>query len=290
MPGFLNPILKNLCEYAGFLKFKDWWYLNGIFVIGVFSDGYWDIKPHYIILGLIASSSYLASGYSLNEYHDHIKNKFRQAGRDGAAFIVIPYILIGSCLLAAFYISTASFLIVLLGFFVSWLYSSVPFRLKRFYLPRLFLNSLGFSIIFLLGVSLSGVYSARSWMLFLFVLILFFPLELIHTLEDIESDIKSGLKTPPVIFGIESTVFSVLAFFILLMLFAAQLYFRRFVSIYFLIVSSVSFFTIALMVFARLARYLEDDNQKLFAGIKQKTRIVMVFFGLSLLLLLLFNF
>jgi len=278
---------KKIKDYFCFLKIKNWWYLNGIFMIGFFYEAGNHVDWKRFAAGTLVSSLYLASGYTLNEYHDRVKHAQTGTGFLDLLYKYTPYLLMAVNLCISLQISIALFCCVALGAVLSWIYSATPFRLKRFSQPRLFLNALGLSLIFLLGVILNGKINFKTNVIFLYFVFLFFPVELIHGLNDMEDDGRENIKTYPLVHGIGRTIVLTVTFLGGLILFSLLIFFLRHVPFQFVLFTAM--LCCALSGWS-VFKYLKYKNNILgYATIRRETRVIAGIFGAVLLFFLFWN-
>ena len=275
--------MKSVFLFFQSLRVKDWWYLNGVFVLGAVSSDRFNLTINPFFFGLVISSLYLAHGYALNEHWDRKSapcpfSKITPGGEGALG----AYLLLALNCAIAFFLLRPAFFMVVLGGVVSWLYSSPPLRLKKRFVPRLLLNSLGFSFLFLVGAVSQGPLSSADWLLLLFVFFLFIPIELIHGLNDFEDDGLNSIATFPRVFGVRKTVAMTLALFVGLQVFSLSLYAGNLVSLPFVflnlfLVVGMSALLANIQRHGRLSCGLD--------GLKARSRILLSVYGGGLFLL-----
>jgi 4-hydroxybenzoate polyprenyltransferase len=150
-PGRLSLGALSL-GVLSFLRVKDWYYLTGIGALGY---AYRLPRFRALELGfvLLNTALFLAHGYGFNYYGDLAAGERENKTRlDPRVWLLVSVVL----LVAAVALSLigrrplqAALLVV--GAIISFLYSSPTTRLKRRPLWNIFLNSSGFSVIFLVG-------------------------------------------------------------------------------------------------------------------------------------------
>ena len=139
---------------------------------------------------------------------DKISNKNRPLAKE--VFYAGEYLNIGMVYLAlalffALGVSNTVFKIVLIFISLAFIYSSPPFRLRRFFptasviigIEGVLAFLLGYLLIEQAGVSLRNLPAGMSWLLFL----IFLLAGCVKDLKDIEGDRACGVYTLPVIFG-----------------------------------------------------------------------------------------
>jgi len=218
-------IRKN-SEFFQFIRIRDWWYHNGIFFLGTIFAGVNGIPIEKIVWGGVVTSLYLANGYSLNEYYDHswADRKGRTGPRESLASKIPWFIFMVNLCLAVIFLPEV-LLFVFLGGVLSWLYSAPPFRFKGNPILRLLLNASGFSLIFLMGTALSGAIPFRAIGLVLMMVLLFFPIEMIHDLNDAADDRSQGIRTFPVLWGNKTTLNGIVILLTAVIVYVLWLYF-----------------------------------------------------------------
>jgi 4-hydroxybenzoate polyprenyltransferase len=225
------PSISQNLFFPQSLRFKDWWYLNGLFALGAVSTCFYKLTVGHLFAGLVISFLYLAHGYAMNEYCDQREKPGAKSPEERDLFGAY-FLLALNCVLASLF-SKDVLILVVLGSVVSWAYSSPPFRFKKRLFLRLFFNSLGFSLLFLLGMLFQNSLSIKGLFLFLFIFLLFIPIELIHVLNDFNDDETNSIVTFPMIFGVKKTIVTISASFMVLAGFSFILYFANFVPVAF---------------------------------------------------------
>lgn len=270
--------LKSLIEL---LRFKDWWFQNGILLLGAaFSDPLSAGNAPRVAAGLAVSSLCLAHGHALNEYFDELRSKLGDDVRLAGRLHAFIYVLLAAALGLACFVSTPTVVIVALIGITSWLHSSPPLSLKNHIFWRLFLNSLGFSLFFLAGAGLNNQLSAGEMLLGGFIFTLYIPLELIHVLAHLEPDKLKGIRTFCLVYGQKRTIALASALFSALILYASALYLLRFASLAFA-VWSVLYGSLMLLVLA--LAYRRDTGGEVYHQLRFRTKMIGVAYGAGLL-------
>ncbi|MGD0335633.1 MAG: UbiA family prenyltransferase [Candidatus Omnitrophota bacterium] len=271
--GILKP-------YIEFLRIKDWWYLNGIFILGVTCAG--SLAGKNLLKGLLVSSLCFAYGYSLNEYFDNSKKHVSGSRRfNGILYKLTPCISLGLALYFAYFISKILFLTVISVGIISWLYSAPPFRLKKHIFLRLFLSPLGYSLFFLLGAGLDKRLSSQEFFMYIYILLFYIPVELMHMLSHIDVDKAAGTPTLPLVYGTRKTMVLMLLLFIILALYSCLLYIAGVMSVYFLLWTLATWTAILVL----LGRSYAQNNMEAFINMKLNARLVFSIYGTGLLVL-----
>lgn len=179
MKGTTLSFRKILSIY----RITDWLYFIGFSLFGYF------FSLHNIrLLQLIFLSAFILSfAYSLNEYYDKNKGKFK----------FFPYF---PLFLSFFFLSglTLTQILSYLFFIIIFYFYSAPPRLKGVPFLGSFLNGIGFSLLFLLGYGRLDLF-ACFFSLLLFSLEM--PAQLIHEVVDYEEDKRDKINTTTIYLG-----------------------------------------------------------------------------------------
>jgi|GEM_PF-2389407 len=271
------------------LRLNEWWYLLGIYSLGILLGGIDRASVLRISIGLACSVLYLAHGYLVNEYMDEVKpgratQKAKIFRQEHVYIPLIRFLFFSLPLLnlgiAVIFLPPVVSVCLASGTLCSWLYSCPPLRARRFPRWSLVLNSIGFSMLFLIGWGVSGSFHERGVWAFLYVLFLFLPIDLMHSLSDMEEDSLAQRPSFAVYFGALKTV--VLAEVLVVVVNAIALigFFRNAFSAYFLVLSVICGAVWAYI----LGRYRTPLKIDSFKTIKKRVRILMMVFGLLWLL------
>lgn len=172
----INPLRLILI----FIRIKDWLHILGLAVLGAVFYYNSAIKPYHLLPGLLVSSLYLAHGFSLNNFFDvtidqSIGKRFLPLNPIfHKRFLVISYALLFINCLISLQISQMVFWLVITGSALGVIYSAPPLRLKRHTFLNIALNSLGFSIIFLIGFFSASNDATLSVLMMSILFVLFF--------------------------------------------------------------------------------------------------------------------
>ncbi len=129
----------------------------------------------------------------------------------GFIFLLIAFI-------SSLLIGSKFFIIIIVYTILTWVYSSPPFRLKKFFPISLIIASFSSLLFLIMGYILISKEQSLvefPWRIFWFLFIAYCLIIPIKDLKDIESDRRFGIKTLPVLFGEKNTRFilAVLVFF-----------------------------------------------------------------------------
>lgn len=187
------------------LRIKDWLHLIGLPVLGII----WACKKclfsYSSLLILIISSLYLAHGYSLNNYFDN-KDNLRSNKKSISLLIFSCALLFANCVIS-YFLSQRIFLLVILGSLTGIMYSAVPLRLKRYLVLNLFLNSLGFCLLFLIGVVLyNHAFTFADTIMITFLGLIFVILQIVHQISHSQEDKIQQITTFYNKYGITATI------------------------------------------------------------------------------------
>jgi 4-hydroxybenzoate polyprenyltransferase len=191
--------ITNAVEfYIRFLRIIDFLPLIGLSFMGYIYNNLVVSLSELFKISLIAFL-YLAQGYATNNYFDYDidsirKNPIVKSSKLRRYGGIIVIFLISFFVLLNYLLFKEKSIILLTGVIVSLLYSSKHTRLKRFMLPRIILNSLGFTLLFIFG----GIsFNSFNNELFFMSVIIFFtiiPFEIVHLECDSKDDKNLGLS------------------------------------------------------------------------------------------------
>lgn len=233
-----------LSDLIKIYRVKDWVHFLGLPLLGYFKFN--EENPKRLLFILISSAFYLAFAAVLNNWYDRhldinqsLKNPFSK-NFDRFNFynirtvIILPLVL---TLIFAYLSSTIVFLIMLIGIFFSYSYSSPPFRLKSIPVVGTLSNILVFIPLLYIGpVSIENHYSEMFY-LAVFCSFVVIIMQLFHEIEDMEDDQKGKIYTIPVIFGKKEAIHLNQFLAIFFMLYCLLLSYQGFFKMYELFIS-----------------------------------------------------
>ena len=159
--------MATLFSVTDFVRLRSWWYHNGIFLLGVVFSGISKVHFYQIIIGFIGSSLYLAHGYALNGYYDYAGYEDAAALRkNNIVLVIFPWLLLMCNIILSLFLLPEVLILILFGSVLSWMYSAPPFFIKKNPILRLVFNAVGFSLLFLIGVRLTGVWNKEALSIF----------------------------------------------------------------------------------------------------------------------------
>jgi len=260
-------------KIIGQLRIKDWVYILGIPILGFFYLSRFNISYDFALM-LIVSSLYLSHGYMLNDCFENIFGKSKDTKRKK---IILSYsLLLLNCVITYLYLKSI-LPIVLLGSLLALVYSS---RMKKNIISNIFLNSLGFSLLFLIGVLSNKPIGTEAIPLFLYVYLAFIPAQIMHILAHMEKE------KVDIIFDERHLLMSVETFLLIFILWSF--------IIYYVFSQSILIF-ISTLVFSSLQIYLFEHMsiRKSFSVRKcnifrNYTKVINIGLGISLLLIFIF--
>ena len=173
---------------------------------------------------------------------------------------------------------------VIFGGILSWGYSSHAVGLKRKPLARLVLNASGFSFLFLMGAGARGSISGRQLLLFVFLFILFLPIEIIHNLNDMRDDQQHQVYTLPLVAGVARTLTFTGIIFAVIVLYAGFLYAIRAVTVSFVLATCAACVALSLLL---RAYFRSGGHKKGGVAIKARAKFILSVYGFLLLLIFL---
>lgn len=212
-------------SFFTFIRIKNWLHILGLTILGITFYSSSGLFTNNSLLGLIVSSLYLAHGFSLNNYFDITidqyigKRYFPSDQISRKKFLTISYALfLINCVISS-RISSIVLYLVIIGSIIGLIYSAPPFRLKRKTFLNMLLNSLGFSLIFLIGfTSVSKSITPSALMMTILFALIFIPLQIIHQISHSEADKIEKIQTIYNQYGFKITNYFFNASLILLLL------------------------------------------------------------------------
>ncbi|MBU1933430.1 MAG: UbiA family prenyltransferase [Candidatus Omnitrophica bacterium] len=195
------------------------------------------------LLSIVISSLYLAHGFSLNNYFDaaidrHINKEFFPSGQiSNKKLLAFSYALFSINCFISYKISVNIVCLVVLGSATCLIYSAPLLRLKKNTLLNIILNSLGFSIIFLIGfTTVSNSITPAALMMTMLFAIVFIPLQIVHQISHSEADKIENIQSVYNRFGFERAALFLNLSLVLLMLWSLliSVIYREYVYIFYL--------------------------------------------------------
>lgn len=275
------PMPQKLRYGVQMLRIKDWSVQNGVFLLGAFfADNLLDQNGWFIVASLVLSCVCLAYGYSLNEYHDELKEKLAGDETTSREMLRFIYALLIYSLGIAWFISMTTFIVVALLGLTVWLHSAPPFVLKRKLFWRLFLNSLGFGLFFLTGSSLDNELTTGELLMGIFIFGLYLPLELIHVLAHMEDDRTKGFPTFALICGEGKTIILAVAFLGCLITYSIWMWWQQFTSPMF---AAWSVFNLLLLLVSLTAFYRRQNTSETYGRLRFRAKMICGIYGMGML-------
>jgi len=181
-------------EAGGFMRYRDWVHIMGLPLLGMALT---DIPPDrdYAIGMLFAAMLFIGSGYSLNHHFD-----------SGGKAPLLPPLAAGAASVATCHIMGGPTGVFLLGAATSFAYSAPPLRLKGRPIVGELLNSVGFSLIFLMGYTRTFPPATDALIIAAFMGLWVLPTQLIHEISHREGDKRAGLVNFYQSFGLSKTL------------------------------------------------------------------------------------
>jgi len=173
------PILSNLWV---FYRVKDWFYLvPSVFLGMLYKNVCFYSSINNILQGILFSITYFGFGYALNDLADKKTISVKEW-----ILVALPLIIL---YLQMITLSFILFLFLVIIHIVNVLYSFPPFHLKRKYVISTLTNIFTFAYPFLVGMFIEERrISLDSIIFFLFVAIIFIPIQLLHEWAHLEED------------------------------------------------------------------------------------------------------
>ena len=286
---FRCVLQKTALALLNFFRVRDWCHVLGLSFLGfVYAYASQSLFPS-LLLSFIASSLYIAHGYSLNETIDAqvatkcLESEFKD--KKGISFktaLILSYtpLLINLVFSVLFYRNILPFIIV--GALLAYFYSAAPFRFKSVPFMDLVVNSAGFSILFLIGYCSLKPLDKNSLLITVLFFLLFIPLQLIHELAHFEKDKSEKAVTTVVRYGIPA---SLKLFFISLLPFTIWplfLWHLQVLSIYVFLLSAL----FSAYIFLRFGKTLKNRVNINMNDLRIHARFLTIFYGLCLLFIL----
>jgi 4-hydroxybenzoate polyprenyltransferase len=184
MPNYNNTL--NVIQKYDIYRIRNWFYYLGFPIIGILlQDSY---KSVFINPAVIITSFVLAFIYSLNDYVDGDSNK---------KYFLTPLLLFFLCII---FLKTGAILALFLFMFFHIIYSLKPLRFKRFPVIGTLCNALAFPQLFLAGYfDKSYVFDSKSSLIFLFLFLLSYVVEILHEISHRVEDIDRNFNTTAVV-------------------------------------------------------------------------------------------
>ena len=271
-----------------YIRIKDWLHILGLAILGMAFYSYPSLFTHQSLLGLIASSLYLAHGFSLNNYFDitidqYINKKFLQSDRvSKKKFLAFSYFLFFINCLVSYKISTKVLYFVILGSMLTLIYSAPPFRLKKYTSLNIFLNSIGFSLIFLIGfASVSDSITPAALMMAVLFALVFIPLQIVHQISHSEADKKEAIMSICNRYGLKIAIFLLNMSLVLLALwsFLIGAVYHRYINIFYL----TSLFCLLFFYSSRRIKNSKKPCHESSVEIRFLLRKICVLYGLAMI-------
>jgi len=276
-----------------FIRIKDWLHILGLTALGITFYSNSSLFTYQALLGLIVSALYLAHGFSLNNYFDiaidqHIgKNFFSPGQTSHKKFLVISYALLFINCVISYKISPIIFYLVTIGSITGLIYSAPPLRLKRITFLNILLNSLGFSIIFLIGfASVSKSISPTALMMTVLLALVFIPLQIVHQISHSEGDKEGNIQTIYIRYGFKKTVY--FFDFSLALLFLWSLLIGTLDDKYIYIFYATLIFCFSLFYFMQWIKKSGKIYAESAIKIRFLSRKICIFYGIIMLLIFYF--
>jgi len=181
----LDSLLRSLYTMMYFTRIKEWIYIVGLVLLGFFYGGIKNFNFSQFFVLLVISFLYLSHGYSMNNCCDFkIDSKAKNPISSGEltfrkGLLISHFLFLFNCLIS-FLFSKVIFLLVVIGWVLSILYSAPPFRFKYRLIPNLLLNSLGFSILFMIGFLANKSVVLEMWLLVVLIFLTVMSAQTIH--------------------------------------------------------------------------------------------------------------
>lgn len=253
-----------------FYRLSDWAHVLGISLLGfayAFTNG---SGLSGLFLCILVSSLYLSWGYSFNRYFDGPIAEESQTlfltSIPAIGFLVISYL-----------ISDILFFLLLSGLIMNILYSAPPFLLKTKPVFDLILNSLCFTILFLIGTfSAGGGLGFNTISLGIFVGIIILPFQLVHELAHLSEDKSNNILNLAQRLGVENTLAFASLMTAMIVLVGFILWQINVINHLMLIVTLGLSITIAHNLIGLGKHRIQLDN---FKGIRMRLRNVAIVYG-----------
>jgi len=196
-------------------RIRNWFYYLGYFVLG-FALFYREFKVFnlfYFLPSFFASGFALAYAYSFNTVIDKkLKSK---------CFV---YPLVG-CLFLLFFLPITSFIYLTVFLIITTLYSLPGVRLKGIPFVSLFVNAIGFNLIFMTGY-FSYFFTDLFFLFFTLLFVLNLVAQLIHEIHHFSDDKKQKIKTTAVFLGRKTCYIMIRIFLTFLIFFSLLITFQ----------------------------------------------------------------
>jgi len=272
-----------------FFRVRDWFHVLGLSFLGFVYAYTSQILLPSLLFSFIASSLYIAHGYSLNEIIDaqvavkYSKNEFKvKKGISFNSALILSYIplLVNLVFSVLFYKNIL--LLIIAGALLAYLYSAAPFRFKSVPFMDLVVNSAGFSILFLIGYCSLRPLDKNSLLITALFFLLFIPLQLIHELAHFEKDKSEKAVTTVVRYDMPA---SFKLFFISLLPFTIWplfLWYLQILSIYVSLLTA----SFSAYIFLRFGKILKNHVNINMNDLRIHARFLTILYGFCLLFIL----
>lgn len=212
--------------FLNYFRVKEWLHILGLPILGfIYSNGL-NLFSKEFISALFLSSLLLSFAYSFDKYYDRTKNN-RAFDKK-----LIPSIasMIASVIYAS-YLSNTILSLTVIDILIVIFYVLPPFRLKGAPIFVTVLNSLGFTMLFLIGYSTNSNINSNTLLFSGLIALIMIPIQLVHELAHFDKDKKMGLNTTAINFGQKITKSLISYSLILVIFWGIVLYFYGIVSI-----------------------------------------------------------
>lgn len=267
MIGWLEYLVK-------FYRIPEWIYVPGLSIFGFLYvvDIPLDTLP--LASCLLLSSFYLAFGYSSNSLFENYMGKKKPIR------LVAPSFLPGlMALLIAYLISNGLLLLMLIGIFLSIVYSAPPLMIKGRPVLDLLANSGLFTIVFLTGVMTGGgSLTSDVLIISLFIFVMVIPFQLIHELVHMPEDSSKGFRTTALSTNLQNVKSVIIVSSLVAMLISALTSLKFQLPLTFTILTSI--FCISIVVWVKPLRAGDHTRYKI---LRSKLRILSIVYGFLLL-------
>ncbi len=273
----------SIIKYIRFFRVFDWIHLIGITILGymyasglaIFSTQFW--------MSLLISALYLAHGYSLNQCYDHrLANKVQLKGNGHIPFrraISLTYLVFMVNIFFAYRCSLSTLILVIFGGLIGFVYSAPPLRLKGVPYWGFVCNSLCFVPLFLIGYVSAKKLDLSSFLLAVFVFLLFLPLDLIHQLNDLTEDGEQSCRTTAAACGIKKTLNLITVTFIILNVWTLIIWvYKKIHCSFFLLTLFFSVIVLLYLYQKSVQDYIDIGRHK----IKMRVRYFSILYGLGI--------
>jgi len=270
---------------------SQWIHILGLPMLGFIYNSTPPLSAIPLLLTLVIGSLYLAHGYAVNDlfdtmvkYRNSPSQFYREKGISSRTALLFCYAPFFINLIIVNLLSQKVLWLVISGWVLSYIYSAPPVRLKSRPPFDLIINSMGFSILFLIGYGAHNTPDLNSLLMAGLFFILFLPLQLFHEITHLKQNQSENTTTVAARYGVKTAISLIFIFLIAFILWSFLLWTRG-ISMYIPLLSLI----FALYITVYLKTY-GNDFSKVFSGnVRMHVRFISIIYGIGMSIIFLFN-